>query len=75
MSSTHPQRISRILGALATTAVLGVVGLAACGSDSESDKPSSPDTTVLTKNKVLPTTTRVPSTMKMPTGPSGHPQR
>ncbi len=71
MSATHPQRMSRMLGALATTAVLGVVGLVGCGGDSESDKPASPDTTVLTKNKMLPTTTRVPATLKMPTAPSG----
>jgi len=64
-----------MLGALAATTVLGVVGLVGCGSDSESDKPSSPDTTVLTKNKMLPTTTGVPSTLKMPTGPSGKPKR
>ena len=76
MSLTHPQRISRRLGALAGTAVLGVVGLAACGSESvEPSSPdtsvSSPETSVMTKNKMLPTTTRVPVTLKMPTAPSG----
>lgn len=67
--------MSRMLGALATTTVLGVVGLVGCGGDSESDKPASPDTSVVTKNKMLPTTTRVPVTLKMPTGPSGKPKR
>lgn len=61
-----------MLGALATATVLGVVGMTACGSDSESDQPSSPDTSVVTKNGVVKnTTTTVPRTIQMPHGGSG----
>lgn len=64
-----------MIGALVLSSVLAIGGLTGCGSGSSDEQPAnpsdSPDTSVLVKNKMLPTTTRVPATLKMPTSPSG----
>lgn len=56
---------------------LSVVGLTACGSEPEVDPPATSETVAVAKNaalpgkKLLPTTTRPPVTLKMPTQPGG----
>lgn len=77
-TSSSARRVNTI-GAIVLTSVLAIGGLTACGSGSSDQQPVNPsdspadgsDTSVLVKNKLLPTTTRVPVTLKMPTGPSG----
>ena len=81
-TSASTRRINTI-GAIVLSSALALGGLTACGSGSSDQQPDNPsdspadgsDTTVLVKNKMLPTTTNVPSTLKMPTGPSGKPKR
>ena len=80
MERTSPstRRINTI-GAIVLSSALAIGGLTACGSGSSDEQPATPvdspadgsDTSVLVKNKMLPTTTRVPVTLKMPTHPSG----
>lgn len=74
MSPTDNKGLRRAATVMVGAVGLSVVGLTACGSEPEVDPPATSETVAVAKNaalnaqkgkKLLPTTTRVPSTVNL----------